>query len=151
MVRYMLGHTGGDSIIILAKAKDKMADIVFGGDIVWQKHLPNLIDASTGPWIETLDKLVAEHSGSTFVSGHGGLASPADVKDFRDYLTALRKAIARAQADGKSGDELVAAVTAELTGTYGTWGFFKNFIKPDITFTAAELKGTKKIPLPAKK
>ena len=149
-VRYMLGHTGGDSVVILPGAKDKTADIVFGGDIVWQKHLPNLIDASTGPWIETLGRLLADHPAATFVSGHGGVASPADVKDFRDYLVALRKAIAKAQADGTSGDELVTAVTAELKDAYGKWGFFEYFIKPDIMFTAAELKGVKRVLVPGK-
>jgi glyoxylase-like metal-dependent hydrolase (beta-lactamase superfamily II) len=146
-VRYMLGHTGGDSVVFV---QDKKTDVVFGGDIVWQKHLPNLIDASTAPWIETLNKLLADHPKATFVSGHGGLATAADVKDFRDYLVALRTDIAKAQADGKTGDDLVTAVTADLKNTYGTWGFFNYFIKPDINFTAAELKGTKKIPIPVK-
>jgi len=146
-VRFMLGHTGGDSVVFV---NDKGRDIVFGGDIIWQKHLPNLIDASTKPWIATLDKLLADHPAATFVSGHGGLATAADVKDFRDYLVALRTDISKAKTDGKTGDDLVAAVTAELKPTYGTWGFFNYFIKPDITFTAAELKGTKKIPVPVK-
>jgi cyclase len=149
-VRYMLGHTGGDSVVIVPGAKDKTADIVFGGDIVWQKHLPNLIDASTEPWVETLGRLLADHPTATFVPGHGGVASPADVADFRNYLAALRKSVAKAQADGLSGDALVAAVSTELKPTYGAWGFFNYFIKPDITFTAAELNGTKRIPVPAK-
>jgi len=146
-VRYMLGHTGGDSVVIVPGAKDKTADVVFGGDIVWQKHLPNLIDASTAPWVETLDKLLAEHPAATFVSGHGGVASPADVTDFRDYLVALRKSVAKAQSNSLSGDALITAVSDELKPTYGTWGFFNYFIKPNINFTAAELKGTKKIPV----
>jgi glyoxylase-like metal-dependent hydrolase (beta-lactamase superfamily II) len=146
-VRYMLGHTGGDSVVFV---KDKNTDIVFGGDIIWQKHLPNLIDASTAPWVETLNKLLAEHPNATFVSGHGGIATAADVKDFRDYLVALRADIEKAQGEGKLGDDLINAVTAELKPTYGTWGFFNYFIKPDITLTASELKGTKKIPVPAK-
>ena len=144
-VRFMLGHTGGDSVVFV---RDKNTDVVFGGDIVWQKHLPNLIDASTAPWVESLNKLLAEHPKATFVSGHGGIAMAADVKDFRDYLVALRADIAKAQGEGKSGDDLVAAVTADLKPTYGTWGFFNYFIKPDITLTASELKGTKKIPVP---
>ena len=144
-VRYMLGHTGGDSVVFV---KDKNTDVVFGGDIIWQKHLPNLIDASTAPWIDTLAKLLAAHPKATFVSGHGGTATVVDVKDFRDYLVALRTDIAKQQAAGKTGDDLVTAVTADLKPTYGTWGFFNYFIKPDITFTAAELKGTKKIPVP---
>jgi len=146
-VRYMPGHTGGDSVVFV---KDKNTDVVFGGDLVWQKHLPNLIDASTSPWIETLNKLLAEHRTATFVSGHGGIATPADVKDFRDYLSSLRSDIAKQQAAGRYGEDLVTAVTADLKPTYGTWGFFNYFIKPDITFTASELKGTKKIPIPVK-
>ena len=146
-VRYMLGHTGGDSVVFV---KDKNTDVVFAGDLVWQKHLPNLIDASTAPWVETLNKLLVEHPNATFVSGHGGLATVADVKDFRDYLATLRSDIAKAQADGKTGEDLVATVSDELKPTYGTWGFFNYFIKPDITFTASELKGTKKIPIPVK-
>jgi len=146
-VRYMLGHTGGDSVVFV---HDKGTDVVFGGDIIWQKHLPNLIDASTERWIVTLDKLLAEHRNATFVSGHGGIATPVDVKDFRDYLAALRKSVAKAQADGKTGDDLVAAVIADLRPTFGTWGFFDHFIKPDITYTAAELKGTKRVPSPTK-
>ena len=146
-VRYVLGHTGGDSVVFVS---DNGHDVVFGGDIVWHKHLPNLIDASTEPWIATLDAVIAKHPAALFVSGHGGVATAADVKDFRNYLDALRKSVARAQAAGKTGDDLVAAITSELVPTYGTWGFYKYFIKPDINFTAAELKGTKRIPQPAK-
>ncbi len=122
-VRYMLGHTGGDSVVL---APD--ANVVFGGDLIWQKHLPNLIDASTQPWIQTLDKLLQEHPSATFVSGHGDVATAADVRDFRDYLSTLRADVAKAQNDGNSGKDLVDAVSAELTEKYGQWGFFKNFL-----------------------
>jgi cyclase len=145
-VRYVLGHTGGDSVVIVSG----QPEVVFGGDIVWQKHLPNLIDASTAPWIETLDKLIAEYPTATFVSGHGGLATVSDVRNFRGYLAALRKSVEKAQAAGKTGDGLVTAVTDELKPSYGEWGFFNYFIKPDVTFTAAELKGLKRVPTPAK-
>ncbi len=104
-VRYMLGHTGGDSVVIVPDA-----DVVFGGDLVWQKHLPNLIDASTAPWLRTLDKLLRDHPKATFVSGHGDVASASDVKDFRDYIQTLREDIAKAQGTGKSGQELTDTV-----------------------------------------
>ena len=146
-VRYVLGHTGGDSVVIV---RGSQPEVVFGGDIIWHKHLPNLIDASTAPWIDTLAKLIADHPAATFVSGHGGVANVADVRDFRAYLIALRKAVEKAQSAGNTGDDLVNAVTAELKPTYGEWGFFPYFIKPDITLTAAELKGTKKLPCPSK-
>lgn len=140
-VRYMLGHTGGDSVVIVPDA-----NVVFGGDLVWQKHLPNLIDASTQPWIQTLDKLLAEHPSSTFVSGHGDVATAADMQDFRDYLNTLRVDVAKAQSDGKSGQPLVESVTAELQEKYGQWGFFDHFIGLNIRQTADELAGKKRIP-----
>src|SRR5215468_5005103 len=143
-VRYMLGHTGGDSVVIVPDA-----NVVFGGDLIWQHHLPNLIDASTQPWIQTLDKLLAEHASPTFVSGHGDVATPADVRDFRDYLNTLRVDVGKAQAGGKSGQELVDAVSAELKEKYGQWGFFTNFINRNIQQTADELAGHKKVPVPS--
>ena len=140
-VRYMLGHTGGDSVVLVPDA-----NVIFGGDLIWQKHLPNLIDASTQPWIQTLDSLLQEHPSATFVSGHGDVATAADVRDFRNYLNTLRTDVAKAQSDGKSGQELVDAVTAQLKGTYGQWGFFNNFITRNIQQTSDELAGKKRIP-----
>jgi len=143
-VRYMLGHTGGDSVVEIPDA-----NVVFGGDLVWQKHLPNLIDATTDAWIKSLDTLLQEHPTATFVSGHGDVATPQDVRDFHDYLIFLRDAVAKAQAEGKSGQQVVDAVLPQLQEKYGSWGFFKAFSTRNILQTAAELKGEKKVPVPA--
>jgi glyoxylase-like metal-dependent hydrolase (beta-lactamase superfamily II) len=124
------------------------ANIVFGGDLIWQKHLPNLIDATTSDWVKTLEKLLADHPSATFVSGHGDVATPQDVRDFHDYLVALREDIAKTQAAGKSGQELVDAVTAQLKDKYGQLAF-PRFMPRNIAQTAAELSGTKKVPTPA--
>jgi glyoxylase-like metal-dependent hydrolase (beta-lactamase superfamily II) len=160
-VRYMLGHTGGDSVVTVPDA-----DVVFAGDLVWQKHLPNLIDATTSDWVKTLEKLLADHPGATFVSGHGDVATVADVRDFHDYLVTLRDAVAKAQAAGKSDQALVDAVLPQLQEKYGKdcpgpsadkkpsaptascWGFFNAFSKRNIMQTGAELAGTKKVPTP---
>jgi cyclase len=155
-VRYMLGHTGGDSVVTVPDA-----DVVFAGDLVWQKHLPNLIDATTSDWVKTLEKLLADHPSGTFVSGHGDVATTADVRDFHDYLASLREAIAKAQAAGKADQALVDAVLPQLKEKYGNcesgtaapsaacWGFFRAFSTRNIIQTAAELAGTKKVPIPA--
>ena len=140
-VRYLPGHTGGDSVVLVPDA-----NVVFAGDLVWQKHLPNLIDASTKPWIETLDELLREHPSATFVPGHGDLASAADVRDFRDYLNVLRSDIAKTQAHGKSGQEVVVSVGAMLKEKYGQWGFFNAFVNRNIQQTADELAGKKRLP-----
>jgi cyclase len=157
-VRYMPGHTGGDSVVLVPDA-----EVVFGGDLVWQKHLPNLIDATTSDWVKTLEKLLADHPSATFVSGHGDVATPADVRDFHDYLVALREAVSSARAAGKSDQSLVDAALAQLKDKYGDcpevtapatapsahcWGFFKVFATRNILQTAAELAGAKKVPVP---
>ena len=143
-VRSLPGHTGGDSILY-----DPVANVVFCGDLFWKHTLPNLIDASTEPWINTLDTLLADYPTATFVPGHGDEVGHAtDVRDFRGYLMDLRSAIQKAQADGKSGDALVDAVLPQLQNKYGSWIFF-DFAKSDITYTDAELRGKKRIPTPA--
>ncbi|HET6935615.1 MAG TPA: MBL fold metallo-hydrolase [Candidatus Angelobacter sp.] len=142
-VRYMLGHTGGDSVVVVPDA-----NVVFAGDLVWQKHLPNLIDATTSDWIKTLEKLLADHPSATFVSGHGDVATSQDVHDFHDYLVTLREDISKAQSEGKSGQELINAVLPQLKEKYGSWGFFDGFATRDIQQTAAELKGEKRVPQP---
>ena len=143
-VRYMLGHTGGDSVVFVPDA-----NVVFTGDLFWQQRLPNLIDASTKVWIDTLQKLTTEHPGAKFVSGHGDVGTADDVRAFRDYLIFLRQTVAQAQNEGKSGQTLEDAVLPQLQAKYGTWGLFNNFAKRNIEQTAAELTGSKKIPVAA--
>jgi cyclase len=140
-VRSFLGHTGGDSVVIVPDAK-----AVFAGDLLWRNASPNLIDATTASWVQTLDTLAKSESGSTFVPGHGDVGSAQDVTAFREYLTILRKLVADAQNQGKSGDALTEAVMPELTARYGKWDFFKYLAPRNIMETAAELSGKKRVP-----
>lgn len=142
IVRSFPGHTGGDSAVFVPDA-----NVVFCGDLFWNHTLPNLIDASTKPWIETLDAGIQHHPEATFVPGHGEVGHIQDLKDFRNYLSDLRQDVAQAQASGKSGDALTAAVLPEIQQKYGSWNFF-GFAKFDIQYTDQELQGKKRIPVP---
>jgi cyclase len=141
VVRHMPGHTGSDSIVVVPDA-----NVVFTGDLFWDAHLPNLIDASTRPWIETLETLAAKYPAATFVPGHGEVGHLKDLEAFRGYLVFLRAHVAAGLKQGKSGDALVSALQPEFQQEYGSWGFFKYFLKPDILLTAAELQGKKRLP-----
>jgi cyclase len=140
-VRYYPGHTGGDSIVVVSGA-----NIVFCGDLLWKDHFPNLIDASTDKWIDTLNKFQANYGTYTLIPGHGGVAGAEDLAAFKNYLIDLRVAVEKAQADGKSGDALVDAVRPGLLSKYGNWGWSEDFAKSNILQTAEELAGTKRIP-----
>lgn len=69
-------------------------------------------------------------------------------RGFRDYPVTLWDAVAGAQASGRSGDALVDAVLPELRKRYGEWGGFKHFARHNIDQTTAELRGTRKVPVP---
>jgi cyclase len=142
VVKSFPGHTGGDSAVFVPDA-----NVVFGGDLIWNTHLPNMIDASSAPWIATLETILVHHPAAMFVPGHGDVATAANVKDFHDYLVDLRAAVSQARAAGKSGDDLTAAVTPQLTAKYGKWGFIR-FLKTNIEQTSTELAGSKKVPVP---
>lgn len=143
VLRAMPGHTGGDTVVY-----DAEANVVFCGDLFWNHTLPNLIDASTKLWVETLNKLLADYPAAAFVPGHGDeVGHAADVRAFRDYLVFLREAIARAQARGETGDAVVKTVLPEVKAKYGSWSF-PDFAESDIRRTDEELRGVKKIPQP---
>jgi len=140
------GHTGGDSVVTVRDEQGN--DLVFCGDLFWRQSLPNLIDANTRLWIETLDSLTnpAPRQGTVFVPGHGDVGSAADVEAFRGYLTDLRAMVADPLKEGKSGEALVDAVMPQLTQKYGEWGIFKHFSKRNILDVAAEIRGDKVVP-----
>jgi cyclase len=145
-VRYYPGHTGGDSVVSIPDAH-----VVFGGDMLWKEHIPNLIDATTRAWVESLDAMQKDYGPSTWIPGHGGVANAQDVVIFRKYLADLRAAVHREQAAGKSGAALAKALLPGLKSSYGKWGFFNDYAAADIEQTAQEMSGTKRLPpIPAR-
>ena len=142
-VRSFPGHTGSDSVVLIPDAKT-----AFAGDLIEHGMLPNMIDASTRPWIETLNGFVKNEAGYTFVPGHGDVGKIQDVAAFRDYLATLRKLVASARAQGKSGQALVQAVIPTLKKSYGEWQYFEPLAERNILEVEAELSGKKSIPRP---
>jgi len=140
-VESLPGHTGGDSIVIVPDART-----VFMGDLFWRNILPNLIDASTAAWIETLGSVAAAEPNSSFVPGHGDVGTAKDLLALRDYLATLRTFVSEARAKGLSGSALVDSVMPALTARYGEWDFFKYLAQPSILHMDEELSGTKRIP-----
>src|SRR5579862_218259 len=134
-VRYYPGHTAGDSVVSVPDTR-----VVFCGDLLWKDHIPNLIDASTPQWIQTLDALRKDYAESTWVPGHGGVANGADIAAFKKYLVDLRTTVR--EAKGLSGQTLVQSILPGLKANYGKWGFFDDLAAANITDTAQELAGS---------
>jgi cyclase len=144
-VEFFPGHTGGDSVVVVQQ--DKSA-LVFCGDLFWRQTLPNLIDASTLPWMETLSTLTkfSAESPIIFVPGHGDPGNASDVAAFRGYLSDLREWVIAAKKEGKTGATLVDAVLPQLKQEYGSWQLFEYFAKRNIADLESELNGTKHVP-----
>src|SRR2546421_5190345 len=131
------GHTGGD---VFAYVPD--ANVVFTGDLVWSKTLPNLIDATVNDWIPKLDKMLAQYPTAKFVPGHGSVAEAAEIKDFRDYLDDLRERVKKGIADGLTLDEAKQQLT--LPEKYRGFAF-QNFATPNVEDMYKALNGTKQL------
>ncbi len=140
-VRTLPGHTGGDSVVLVPDAQ-----VAFAGDLFWHSTAPNTIDASTIPWIETLNMLANDYTDYTFVPGHGDIGTAEDVLVFRDYLATLRRFVSDAQAESKAGGAVVDAVLPRLGTKYSRWAYFKDEAASNILQADAELRGTKRVP-----
>jgi len=105
-------HTGGDSIIHFQNA-----DVVHMGDLVFN-HRHAYIDLAAGSetlnWMSVLQRTYLDHTDDTvFIFGHanpvnGVLGTRDDLLIKRDYLGALRDAVANGIRDGKTADEIAA-------------------------------------------
>ncbi len=129
------GHTGGD---VLAYVPD--ANVLFTGDMGWSKTLPNLVDASVGDWINSLDKILQDYPAAKFVPGHGEVATAAEMRDFRNYLDDLRSRVKQAIAGGLTVEQ--AKTQLVLPEKYKSFAF-QNFAQPNVEDMYKELKGTK--------
>jgi len=141
-VRSLPGHTGGDSIVLIPDA-----GVVFAGDLFWHDMLPNMIDASTDPWIGTLETL-ATNTGYVFVPGHGEVGTADDVTAFREYLVTLKTLVSEARSQGNTPASVMQRLVAALSEKYGQWDGFKYLAEPSILQMDAELSGSKRIPQP---
>jgi len=144
LLRHYPGHTGGDTVVAVPDAQ-----VLFAGDLFWRRSIPNLIDARSGDWIATLERLTRGRAPTTrFVPGHGEVGGSADVQAFRAYLTALRELAEQAWAQGLGGDEAQAQVLKALAERFGDWAYFKGLAAANARDALAEKAGSKRVPAP---
>jgi glyoxylase-like metal-dependent hydrolase (beta-lactamase superfamily II) len=112
-------HTDGDVILHFEKA-----DVLHTGDVIVNGRYP-FIDVDSGGnlngIIAAADKVLSLAKATTkIIPGHGALASPDDVRAYRDMLVTARERIQKLVDQGKSADEVVAAKpTADLDAKWG--------------------------------
>jgi glyoxylase-like metal-dependent hydrolase (beta-lactamase superfamily II) len=112
-------HTSGDLVIYLPNEK-----IVATGDIISAGNpYPRIHDeknGSTEGWILTAKGLVALEA-DTFVPGHGNIQTKADIEKKITDAVARRNEVKEMIAQGKSLDEIKAAVGDNDKLNYKSW------------------------------
>ena len=141
-VRAVLGHTGGDLVVDVPDAR-----VLFTGDMLWRKIPPNLIDGSVKEWLAT-DAGFAGLTNTRFVPGHGDVASAADVRDFRAYLTDLRQLVGEGRKQKLKDEALVQYVAPKQRALHPDWTISDRAIAAEVKYMNQELAGTKQRPVP---
>ena len=123
-------HTDGDAHIWFTHA-----NVVHMGDTFVNGYFP-LADVESGGGIEGLiasaNRVLAAATPETrIIPGHGPLATPADLKKFRDMLVDVRARVEAGIASGKTLEEFIAS--KPLADLDAEWG--DGFLKTDQVIT----------------
>ena len=112
-------HTDGDAIVHFPRA-----NVFHMGDTFFRGRYP-FVDMDSGGGVDGViaaANFVLERSndGTRIIPGHGDLASPEHLREYRDMLETVRMRVASLVANGRTEDQVVAAApTADLDDVWG--------------------------------
>ena len=110
-------HTRGDTMVWVEEDR-----VLFTGDVVMsQRFLAAQNNSSITAWLTTLDELTALKP-LHVVPSHGKIGDATLIARDRTFLQAVQKRVSELKAAGKSIDEAVAAIVAEIAPSYPEWG-----------------------------
>ena len=137
-------HTDGDAVVVFRKA-----DVIHTGDLLFHGGYPVLDVPSGGSlsgMIAAADRVLALTGPSTkLIPGHGELATPADLRAFRDMLSTVRDRVLPLVRSGKTADEVIAA--KPLADLEASWG--QSFVKTDNFLRAVHMSLSRELGIPA--
>jgi glyoxylase-like metal-dependent hydrolase (beta-lactamase superfamily II) len=111
------GHTQGDTAIFV-----EGENVLFSGDLA-MKALPAFASSksSAKQWLTALDKMDALKP-KIVVPSHGPIGDAAYIAAYRTYITRIQSRAAALKLEGKSVDDAITAITAELKSDYTDTG-----------------------------
>jgi len=110
-------HTRGDTMIFVEEDR-----VLFTGDVVMsQRFLAAQNTSSITTWLSTLDELAALNPVKV-VPSHGSIGDAALIARARAFVQSVQARVGELKRAGKSSDEAVAAVVAEIAPKYPEWG-----------------------------
>jgi glyoxylase-like metal-dependent hydrolase (beta-lactamase superfamily II) len=110
-------HTRGDTMIFVEEDR-----VLFTGDVVMsQRFLAAQNTSSISTWIATLDELLSLRP-TRVVPSHGTIGDATLIDRDRTFLKAVQDRVGELKRAGKSSDDAVAAIVAEIAPKYPEWG-----------------------------
>ena len=110
-------HTRGDTMIFVEEDR-----VLFTGDVVMsQRFLAAQPNSSLTTWLATLDELSALRP-VRVVPSHGVIGDATLITRDREFLQAVQTRVGELKRGGKSIDDAIAAVAAEIAPKYPEWG-----------------------------
>ena len=110
-------HTRGDTMVFVEEDR-----VLFTGDVVMsQRFLAAQATSSLTTWLAVLDELAALKPAHV-VPSHGKLGDAALIARDRAFLQAVQERVGALKREGKSIDEAVAAVVADIAPQYPEFG-----------------------------
>ena len=110
-------HTRGDTLVFVEEDR-----VLFTGDVVMsQRFLAAQNTSSLSTWIAVLDELTALKPAHV-VPSHGKLGDATLIARDRAFIQAVRERVGALKSEGKSIDDAVAAVVAEIAPQYPEFG-----------------------------
>lgn len=110
-------HTRGDTVFLV-----EPDGILFSGDVV-MKPQPSFASpySTIKHWLASLDAL-EKLSPKRLVPSHGPIGDVSLIAGYRTYLTTIQMRAAALKKEGKTADQAVQAITAELADKYADKG-----------------------------
>jgi len=115
-------HTLGDQVVFLPEQR-----VLFTGDLVETRFFPIFpwfppddADVSGSSWIDVLARLESLEP-EVVVPGHGEVGGRELIREVRAYLEDVRDRVRGAAADGRSSEEIKAALEPAIRAAYPSW------------------------------
>ncbi len=106
VLEHAVGHTPTDIVVRLPQH-----DIVFTGDLLFEKSYPVAFDADMLSWRKVLDRFAAYPRETRFVPGHGPICGVEVVREFADLLDDLHNHATQMMRAGVSVEEAARRYT----------------------------------------
>jgi cyclase len=117
------GHTNGDIIVYFPAQR-----VIHTGDLM--AGVTPLIDYNGGgsvvEWVRTVDAAMGALDFDKVIPGHGDVTNKAGLKTYRDNVAKLRDDVTAMVRQGKSKEEVRAALAAQYPAVYGNPASLQN-------------------------